>query len=91
MISVKSLTALITYGAIWVYVSVLAWQFSTIYLIFGGLGFVPKITRIGKKRTLTLEYIGLIIVFCGYAMVENQYIANDCMSLTICFSRWQLP
>jgi len=38
MIAIKSLTSLATYGAIWLAVSVLAWQFSTIYLVFGLLG-----------------------------------------------------
>ena len=157
MISVKSITALITYGAIWLLVSWL--EFDTIYLIFGGLGFslflwlawaMPKfknpvsqhkklilrkkywlyyllvffsgarrqifvvfagfmmvekfgysasdmvllfianhlaslyfapkigglIENLGEKRVLTMEYFGLIIVFCGYALVENQYIAS---------------
>jgi predicted MFS family arabinose efflux permease len=159
MISIKSLTSLATYGAIWLAVSLLAWQFSTIYLVFGILGlvlvillvlampkfnnkvsqhkklivrkkywlyyllvflsgarrqifvvfagfmmvekfgydasdmallfianhlaslyFAPKlgrlIERIGEKRTLTFEYVGLILVFSGYALVENQYIAS---------------
>jgi len=159
MIAIKSLTSLATYGAIWLAVSVLAWQFSTIYLVFGLLGlalllllilamprfknnvsqhkkllvrkkywlyyllvflsgarrqifvvfagfmmvekfgydasdmallfianhlaslyFAPKIgqliEKVGEKRTLTFEYIGLIIVFSGYALVENQYIAS---------------
>jgi len=159
MIAIKSLTSLATYGAIWLAVSVLAWQFATIYLVFGLLGlalllllilamprfknnvsqhkkllvrkkywlyyllvflsgarrqifvvfagfmmvekfgydasdmallfianhlaslyFAPKIgqliEKVGEKRTLTFEYIGLIIVFSGYALVENQYIAS---------------
>ncbi|PWQ97356.1 MFS transporter [Leucothrix arctica] len=36
---------------------------------------VPKIGRlirfIGERQTLTLEYVGLIIVFIGYALVES--------------------
>jgi len=159
MIAIKSMTSLATYAGIWVAVSVLAWQFSTLYLVFGLLGlalvlslvlvmptfnnrvsqhkkllvrkkywlyyllvflsgarrqifvvfagfmmvekfgydasdmallfianhlaslyFAPKlgslIERIGEKRTLTFEYLGLIVVFSGYALVENQYIAS---------------
>ncbi|HUT51328.1 MAG TPA: MFS transporter [Alphaproteobacteria bacterium] len=33
------------------------------------------IGRIGERRTLTLEYIGLIVIFAGYAVVENPTIA----------------
>lgn len=29
------------------------------------------ISRIGERRTLTIEYIGLILVFVGYAVVES--------------------
>ena len=29
------------------------------------------ISRIGERRTLTIEYIGLILVFMGYALVES--------------------
>ena len=29
------------------------------------------ISRIGERRTLTIEYIGLILVFTGYALVES--------------------
>jgi len=39
----------------------------------------PKIGRLiaywGERRTLTLEYIGLIGVFLAYAFVENPWIA----------------
>lgn len=39
----------------------------------------PKIGRwigkIGEQRALSIEYIGLIVVFCSYAIVENPYFA----------------
>jgi hypothetical protein len=33
------------------------------------------IRRIGEKRALTIEYLGLIIVFTAYGIVENAYVA----------------
>lgn len=33
------------------------------------------IRRIGERNSLTIEYVGLIIVFTSYALVENAYIA----------------
>ena len=33
------------------------------------------IRRIGERKSLTIEYAGLIIVFTSYALVENAYIA----------------
>ncbi len=33
------------------------------------------IRRIGERTALTIEYVGLIIVFTGYALVENAYVA----------------
>lgn len=33
------------------------------------------IGRIGERKALTIEYIGLIIVFSGYAFVSNAYVA----------------
>jgi MFS family permease len=33
------------------------------------------IEKIGERRALTIEYVGLIIVFVGYAMVESALIA----------------
>ncbi len=33
------------------------------------------IGKIGEQRALTIEYIGLVIVFVGYALVENSNIA----------------
>ncbi len=32
------------------------------------------IGRIGERSALTIEYVGLIIIFVGYAFVENPYI-----------------
>jgi len=158
LISVKALAALVTYGVIWVMFSLLAVEYSTAYLFFGGLGFIlflwlwlafprfenpveqhkklivrkrywlyylltffsgarrqifmvfagfmmvekfgydasdiavlfivnhlmnlyiaPKIGhwigRIGERKALTIEYIGLIFVFVGYALVEDENIA----------------
>jgi len=33
------------------------------------------IGRIGERKALTIEYIGLIVVFTAYAFVENPYVA----------------
>ncbi|MDH3234338.1 MAG: MFS transporter [Alphaproteobacteria bacterium] len=33
------------------------------------------IGRIGERRALTIEYIGLIVIFAGYAVVQNPTIA----------------
>ena len=33
------------------------------------------IRRIGERTALTIEYVGLIVVFTGYAFVENAYVA----------------
>lgn len=33
------------------------------------------IGRIGERRALTIEYVGLIIVFTAYGLVENAYVA----------------
>lgn len=33
------------------------------------------IGRIGERTALTIEYIGLVVVFTGYAFVENPYVA----------------
>ena len=44
------------------------------------MAFAPKIGaligRIGERRALTLEYIGLIAVFVAYAFVSNAWIAG---------------
>ncbi|MES9850489.1 MAG: MFS transporter [Candidatus Thiodiazotropha sp. L084R] len=34
------------------------------------------IGRIGERRALLIEYAGLILVFCGYALVENVFVAG---------------
>ncbi|NMP17724.1 MFS transporter [Thalassotalea sp. Y01] len=158
LLSIKSIAALVVYGFIWLAFSVYSMQFSTAYLILGGLGFMitvwmwlvmpqfeqkvvqhknlilrkrywlyylltflsgarrqifvvfagfmmvekfgysvaditllymvnhllniylaPKIGewigQIGERKALTMEYIGLILVFSGYALVENGYFA----------------
>jgi len=33
------------------------------------------IRRIGERRALTIEYVGLVVVFTSYAFVENPYVA----------------
>jgi len=33
------------------------------------------IRRIGERRALTIEYVGLVIVFTAYGLVENAYVA----------------
>lgn len=33
------------------------------------------IRRIGERRALTIEYVGLIVVFTAYAFVDNAYLA----------------
>ena len=33
------------------------------------------IGRVGERRALTIEYVGLILVFIGYGLVENAQIA----------------
>jgi hypothetical protein len=53
-----------------------------LFLINGVLTFflAPKIGRLvqrwGEKKTLTLEYAGLIAIFSGYAFVDNAIIAS---------------
>jgi len=41
--------------------------------------FAPKIGQLigkwGERRSLTVEYVGLIVVFAGYAIVQNPWIA----------------
>ena len=41
--------------------------------------FAPRIarliSRIGERRSLMIEYIGLILIFCGYALVEQAWFA----------------
>lgn len=56
-------------------------QIALLYLInhFFNLFFAPAIGRliqkIGERRALTIEYVGLILVFVGYGFVENGYVA----------------
>ena len=33
------------------------------------------IRKVGERRALTFEYVGLIVVFISYALVENPYVA----------------
>lgn len=158
LISIKSLVSLMVYASVWSFFSIFMLDFSTVYLIFGGIGFLlfvwlwvyfpqfenpveqhkklilrkrywlyysltffsgarrqifmvfagfmmvekfhydasdiallfivnhllnlyiaPKIGsligRIGERRALTIEYIGLIGVFVGYALVQNSDVA----------------
>ncbi len=54
---------------------------SALFLINGSLNIwlAPKIgrlvQRLGERRMLTLEYIGLILIFSAYAFVETAWIA----------------
>ena len=56
-------------------------QITLLYMINHVINFflAPKIgawiAKVGEKRALTLEYIGLVIVFVGYALVESADIA----------------
>ena len=57
-------------------------QMSLLFLINGVLTIylAPKIGRLvsnwGEKRTLSLEYAGLVVIFTAYAMVENAWVAS---------------
>ncbi|HCY88014.1 MAG TPA: MFS transporter [Desulfobacteraceae bacterium] len=54
---------------------------SVMFLANGALNMVcaPRIGRLigkwGERRTLTVEYIGLVIIFLGYAVVQQPWIA----------------
>ncbi|MEZ5537561.1 MAG: MFS transporter [Thiolinea sp.] len=54
---------------------------AAMFLINGALNmfFAPKIGKLilhwGERKTLTIEYIGLIMVFLAYAVVENPWVA----------------
>ena len=56
-------------------------QITVLYMINHAINFflAPKIgvwiAKVGERRALTLEYLGLIIVFVGYAVVESANIA----------------
>ncbi len=56
-------------------------QITVLYMINHVINFflAPKIgqwiTRVGERKALTLEYIGLITVFVGYALVESANVA----------------
>ena len=56
-------------------------QVTALYILNHVINFflAPKIGawigRVGERRALTLEYIGLILVFIGYALVESSTIA----------------
>ncbi len=57
-------------------------EMSLLFLINGVLTIyiAPKIghlvSRWGEKRTLTLEYAGLVVIFTAYAFVENAWVAS---------------
>ncbi len=59
-----------------------AGDIALLYLVnhFINLLFAAKIGRwigrIGERRALTIEYIGLIVVFLGYSVVTNEYVAS---------------
>ncbi|MCG8618006.1 MAG: MFS transporter [Desulfobacterales bacterium] len=54
---------------------------SVMFLANGALNMVcaPQIGRLigkwGERRTLTVEYIGLVVIFLGYAFVQSPWIA----------------
>lgn len=54
---------------------------SIMFLVNGALNmvFAPMIGKLigkwGERRSLTIEYIGLIIIFLGYAIVQNPWVA----------------
>ncbi len=54
---------------------------SIMFLVNGALNMVcapligKLIGRWGERRSLTMEYIGLIIIFLGYAVVKNPWVA----------------
>ncbi len=56
-------------------------EVASLFIVNGlvSMWLAPKIgvliTRIGERRTLTLEYCGLIIVFTAYAFVQNAWLA----------------
>jgi nitrate/nitrite transporter NarK len=54
--------------------------------------FAPKIgkwnSRIGARRALTIEYVGLLIVFISYALVDDSRIAAGLYELITFFSQW---
>jgi MFS family permease len=56
-------------------------QISALYLVnyVFNLFFAPRIGawigRVGERRALTLEYIGLLVVFTSYAFVSNAWVA----------------
>ncbi|MFT4924204.1 MAG: hypothetical protein ACI8WB_000282 [Phenylobacterium sp.] len=43
--------------------------------LYAGAKIGALVGRIGERRALTFEYVGLIFVFVGYALVENEHIA----------------
>jgi predicted MFS family arabinose efflux permease len=58
-----------------------AGEISIMFLVNGALNmiFAPKIGKLigywGERKTLTVEYIGLIVVFTAYALVSDPWIA----------------
>lgn len=56
-------------------------QISALFIInyLFNLAFAPSIgrwiARVGERRALTVEYIGLVVVFASYALVETAWIA----------------
>lgn len=54
---------------------------SIMFLVNGALNMIcaPQIGKLigrwGERRSLTVEYIGLVVVFLGYAIVQNPWVA----------------
>jgi hypothetical protein len=109
LISVKSLVSLIVYSMVWFFFSVVMLQYSTVYLIFGGAGFVlfvwlwiafPRFEspveqhkKIILRKKYWLYYLltffsgarrQIFMVFAGFMMVEKfDYDASDIALLYI--------
>ena len=58
-------------------------EITTLYLINKGANIViapiigKLIEKIGERWALSIEYVGLVLVFVGYAVVENSIIAGS--------------
>ena len=73
-------------------------QIVTLYLINHVFNYLfaerigALIGRIGERNALVIEYVGLILVFTGYAFVSDATLAAVlCMWLIICSLRWRSP
>jgi len=57
-------------------------EIATLFLLYNLVNyflspFIGKcIVKYGKRKVLSLEYFSLILIFCGYAAVEDKYLAG---------------